>query len=92
MTPTFPKINFSQIKASLADWVETHVKNAGPHKDLEIDVEPYPGTWPSTYHGCQSLSMEILRDFTHCSVPTCGIAISWSPLKGTEKIMFDEWS
>ena len=29
-TPTFPKINFSQIKASLADRVGTHVKNAGP--------------------------------------------------------------
>ena len=29
-TPTFPKIIFSQIKASLADRVEAHVKNAGP--------------------------------------------------------------
>ena len=29
-TSTFSKLFFSQIKASLADWVETHVKNAGP--------------------------------------------------------------
>ena len=30
MTPTFSKLIFHQIKASLADWVGAHVKNAGP--------------------------------------------------------------
>ena len=30
-TPTFPKINFAQIKASLVVRVGTNVKNIGPH-------------------------------------------------------------
>ena len=30
-TPTFPKLNFSPIKASLVDQVGAHAKNAGPH-------------------------------------------------------------
>ena len=30
MTPSFSKINFSPIKASLADRVRAHVKNVGP--------------------------------------------------------------
>ena len=37
-TPTFPKINFSQIKASLADRVGTHVKNAGPQRHLNVKL------------------------------------------------------
>ena len=30
VTPTFFKINFSPIKASLTDRLEAHVKNVGP--------------------------------------------------------------
>ena len=36
MTPTFSKLKFSQIKASLADRVWAQVKNAGPQFDSQI--------------------------------------------------------
>ena len=36
-TLNFPKTNFfHQIKASLVDWVGTHVKNAGPHLHFKL--------------------------------------------------------
>ena len=34
-TPTFPKLIFHSIKASIANGVGVHVKNAGPHYDMD---------------------------------------------------------
>ena len=35
-TPTFPKLKFSPIKASLVDRVGAHVKNAGPQSNFRF--------------------------------------------------------
>ena len=44
-TPTFPKLIFSPIKASLADRVGTHVKNVGPQiGDSAGDLEDHAWT------------------------------------------------